>query len=112
MWKLQTYLKKISPDCQKLVIKKLFLVTNYLNAEVHEDIPSLSKCCEYLGKAEIRLNLIQEINTIIAQYTGSSLTPRIEELYGLRESTRKQISLLQQMVRGHLQLLSKEKEIN
>jgi len=89
--------KKLSDDCRQVLIKKIAILIQ-LNLDETPQEPNLDWGLRNLGKAVARLDIIEEIDKIIAWNTNSILhiTPR--ELYLLRNNLKDSVRLLQEYV--------------
>ncbi len=106
---MKRFFETLHPDFKKLLAKKLRIVTTHLTPSFSEykDPPSLEECFRMLGMCEMRLAYLRDVAHTVCDYTQNRFRS-IQETDDLTDLCKKQIGLLQKLIRGHLYEMTKE----
>lgn len=101
----EVYLKKISKEHRDIIAKKIGVVLNMLHSDDYADCyPSLEQCFTLLGRMQTRLRMLCKVVDMLHLFYGrySAIKPWPQELHELRETSRKQIGLMEKLIDCYL----------
>lgn len=108
---LERFLNGLHHSYRKALAKKLRSIIEHLSLSISENaVPSLEECLKFLGTSTMRLSLLLEFEKTALHASGKCFL-QIKEIRELREQTRKQMVLLEDMIRAHLKDLINKKEV-
>lgn len=97
------YLLKLSENDRKILAKKIGIVINMLHSDNFGDCcPSLEQCYTLLGRMQTRLRMLHKVVDVLTYRLGTTFKMWPAELYDLRQTSEKQIGLMEQLIDCYL----------
>lgn len=112
---MASILERIKPktcmeDFKRIFTKKIRVITGPLMMKENVGEATLKDALVYLGQATARLAMLEELHELIQHVLCSSLPVWPQELWDLRELTRKQEATCIEMVKAFLFQADKEQQ--
>ena len=111
---MKEILERIKPhssmeEFKKVFIKKIHFITGALSMKDRGGIPTLNDALIYLGQARSRIAMLEELNGMIQRVLcNERLWP--QELWALREMSRRQEALCLEAVKAFLYQKEQERQ--